>query len=243
MAAAVVLGLVFALVGFAKARHQRDRALAAERKAETGEQKARTEAARSARVAGLLKQMLKGVGPSVARGQDTTMLREILDHAAQGLQQELAGQPQVEADLRSTLGDVYHDLGEYTNAAAMYSEVLRLRKQVYGEEHLDVAASLYKLADARQMQGDFAEAERLFRQSLAIRRKLLGDKHQEVASALRRLASTLQMQGGSKIAEANRAFAESETFKECLGSRGLEVSPFPAFARNTCRIESSDRER
>src|SRR5207249_8109827 len=137
-----------------------------------------------------------------------TMLREILDHAAQGLQQELAGQPEVEADLRSTLGDVYSELGEYTNAAAMYSEVLRLRKQVYGEEHLDVAASLYKLADARQMQGDFAEAERLFRQSLAIRRKLLGDKHQDVASALRRLASTLSVQ--DKTAEAENAFAEAE---------------------------------
>jgi len=176
VAAAVVLGLVFALVGFAKARHERDRALASGRKAETGEEKARTEAARSAQVAGLLKQMLKGVGPSVALGRDTTMLREILEHAAQGLQQELAGQPEVEADLRSTLGDCYHDLGEYTNAAAMHSEALRLRKQVYGEEHLDVAASLYKLADARQMQRDLAEAERLFRQSLAIRRKLLGNK-------------------------------------------------------------------
>jgi tetratricopeptide (TPR) repeat protein len=210
VAAAVVLGLVFALVGFAKARHERDRALASERKAETGEEKARTEAARSAQVAGLLKQMLKGVGPSAALGRDTTMLREILEHAAQGLQQELAGQPEVEADLRSTLGDVYLDLGEYTNAVAMHSEALRLRKKVYGGEHLDVAASLYKLAGAREMQRDVAEAERLFRQSLAIRRKLLGNKHPDVASTLNRLASTLQMQGGSKIAEANRAFAESE---------------------------------
>jgi eukaryotic-like serine/threonine-protein kinase len=33
-------------------------------------------------VAQFLKEMLAGVGPSVALGRDTTMLREILDTAA-----------------------------------------------------------------------------------------------------------------------------------------------------------------
>src|SRR5689334_25321879 len=46
-------------------------------KAESGERTAITEAARSQQVTEFLKQMLVGVDPMVARGRDTTMLREI----------------------------------------------------------------------------------------------------------------------------------------------------------------------
>ena len=42
-----------------------------------------TEAARSAQVAQFLKDMLKGVGPSVSRGRDATLLREILIQSPQ----------------------------------------------------------------------------------------------------------------------------------------------------------------
>ena len=63
--------------------------------------KANREATRSQQVAQFLQDMLKGVGPSVARGRDTAMLREILDKTAQRLDKELKNQPDVEADLRT----------------------------------------------------------------------------------------------------------------------------------------------
>ena len=58
-------------------------------------------------MAQFLKDMLNGVSPSVARGRDTRLLREILDQTAQRLDTELKGQPAVEADLQETLGDAY----------------------------------------------------------------------------------------------------------------------------------------
>ena len=107
--------------------------------------KARTETAKSQQVAAFMKQMLGGVAPSVAMGRDTTMLREILDTTAARLDKELIDQPAVEADLRSTLGIVYSDLGNYTNAEAMHRRALDLRRKLYGNEHPDVADSLQNL--------------------------------------------------------------------------------------------------
>ncbi len=217
IAAALVCGLVLALIGFAEASRERDKALEAEQQANAQRQIAQTEAARSAQVAKFLKQMLRGVEPSAAQGRDTTMLREILELTAARLNKELAGQPEVEADLRETLGGVYSVLGDFTNAAAMHIEALRLRKELHGENHLLVAESLYWLADARQRERKYAEAEDLFREALAIRQRLLGDKHREVALALNRLAGVLHKQRGVKHAEAQDTMAQAEAmFQEML---------------------------
>ncbi|MBI3849790.1 MAG: serine/threonine protein kinase [Verrucomicrobia bacterium] len=220
VAAALIVGLVFAVIGFAKARQERDRALAAERQAKAQQQIAQTEAARSAQVAKFLKDMLGGASPAIAQGRDTTILREILDRTAGRLEKELASQPDVEADLRAVLGQIYLDLDDYTNAAAMYERALNLRKRVHGDQHLDVAVSLYFLADLRQRQRRYAEAESLFREALAIRRKLLDTNHPDVARSLHRLASVLAGQDGAKSAEAVTLYAEAERLtRELLETR------------------------
>ena len=131
---------MFSLLGFAQARRERDRALNAEQQAEA-------QAARSAQVAQFMKDMLKGVDPAVAQGHDTTMLREILDKTAERLSKELVGQPEVEADLRDTLGDVYVGLSEYGQAAAMLEKALAIRRGIHGSNHFAVASALHHLAD------------------------------------------------------------------------------------------------
>src|SRR5262249_6835921 len=67
-------------------------------------------------------------------------------------------------------------------------------KRVFGEEHLEVAASLHHLAGALDYQWKWAESEQLYRQAVAMRRKLLGDQHFDVAESLHGLASMLMRQ-------------------------------------------------
>jgi hypothetical protein len=74
---------------------------------------------KASKVAQFLKDMLKGVGPRVARGQDTRLLQGILDETAQRLDRELQDQPEVEADLREALGNACVDIGDYSRALAM----------------------------------------------------------------------------------------------------------------------------
>ncbi len=176
------------------------RARRAEREQVRLRQQAQTEAAKSQQVAQFLKDMLNGVGPSVALGRDTTMLREILDKTAERVGKDLKDQPDVEANLWNTLGDVYLDLGEYQKAEAMQRAALAIRMKLFGHEHLYVAESLWGLADVLRRKGNFAESETLLRDSLTIFRKLRGDENRDVAAELSMLADVLRYEG--KLDEA-----------------------------------------
>ena len=81
---------------------------------------------KSDQVARFLKDMLTGVEPSVAMGRDTRMLREILDQTADRVGRDLKNLPEVEAELRGTIGDVYQLISEYEKAEAMYRRALEL---------------------------------------------------------------------------------------------------------------------
>ncbi len=177
---------------------------------------AQTEAAKSRQVARFMQDMLKGVGPSAALGRDTTMLRKILEQTARRLA-ELKGQPAVEADLRTTLGNVYLDLGEYPNAAAMYREALALRRKLFGDEHPEVATALDQVAAALSQQGRKAEAETIFREALAMRRKLLGNEHMAVSDSLDSVARIVEAKG--KLVEAETLWREALALRrKLLGS-------------------------
>jgi serine/threonine protein kinase/Tfp pilus assembly protein PilF len=158
------------------------------------------------RVAQFLKDTLTGVGPSVALGRDTTMLREILDKTAARLGKDLKEQPEVEADLRGTMGAVYLALGDYTNAEAMCRQVLALRQKLSAEPRA-VANALNDLGNALDREGRLAEAEAVQRKALAIRKALLPNDDPEVATSLSNLASVLWGQGN--LPEAERLYREA----------------------------------
>jgi len=198
-AAAAALIIVLALGVFAST-WQAIRATRAEREqielrqaaetARANEEKLRAqaeaEAARSAEVAAFMTDMLNGVRPSAALGRDTTMLREILDATTRRLDQ-LNNQPAVEADLRSVLGGVYLDLGEYQSSEVMFRAALALRLETLGNKHADVARSLSDVAEALRKQSRYDEAEPLFAEALAMQRELLGNSDPAVARTLYRL--------------------------------------------------------
>ena len=222
VAAALVFGILVSVWQAVRATHAKRDALSARQQAETSEQKAlaaqanesqlrvkaesneqraTTEAARSAQVAQFMTDMLKGVGPSVALGRDTALLREILDQTA-GRLGEMKAQPEVEADLRLTLGSVYRDLGDYPKAEAMFQQVLVIRKQLRGEKSLPVASVLDQLGQVLHRTGKSDEAEADYRQALAIREELAGHESLAVASSLNHLGSLLRNANKRDEAEA-----------------------------------------
>jgi tetratricopeptide (TPR) repeat protein len=210
-----------------RAEHAQHRLLQEEARlrvqAEMSGAKAKTEASKSREVAQFLEEILRGVGPSVALGRDTTMLRKLLGLTVERLGKELQDQPEVEADLRATVGNVYADLGEYDNAATMHRRALELRKGLLGIEHPKTAASLNDLAEALYQQGNYVEAEQLHSQALRIRCKLFGDNHLEVAQSLNNLAETLRKQGNLGAAEPLHRKALGIR-KRLLGDEHLDVA-------------------
>ena len=148
----------------------------------------RRESAKSHQVTRFLKDMLQSVGPSVALQQDATMLRGILDRTAERVGSELARQPAVEVELRSLIGQVYQELGEYRKAEAMHRTALALNRRLYGPASLQAAASLHDLGLALWREDRLTEAEAADREALTLRRRLLGSTNREVAASLVSLA-------------------------------------------------------
>jgi len=220
-AAAAALIMVLGL-GVLASTWQAVRATRAEQEQSRLRGLAEVEAAKSQQVAQFMKGMLQGVGPSAALGRDTTMLREILDQTARRLN-ELKEQPAVEAELRTTLGNVYADLGEYTNAVAMHREALALWQTLRGNEHLEVATALNGLANVLAKQGRPVEAEAICREALAMRRKLLGNDHLDVAECLSIMAGLFRQQ--YKFAEAETAGREALAIcRKQLGAGDAKVA-------------------
>ena len=184
--------------------------------AETKEKKAQ-------QIAYFLQDMLRGVGPSVALGRDTTMLREILDQTAERISRELANQPELEAELLNTLGRVYLELGQYHKAETMHREALAVYRKRLGSENLPVADSMDGVANAVWKQGKSTEAETLYRATLAMRRKLLGPVHPDIAHSLHSLANTLL--GIRRLKEAEDTYREALAMqRKLLGDQSPEVT-------------------
>jgi tetratricopeptide (TPR) repeat protein len=198
---ALVLGLGLSTWLFLRERQARHRAVAAEeaqirlrQQAEADERKAKTEAGKSKQVAQFLEDMLQGVGPSVALGRDTTMLREILDKTVGRIGTDLKDQPEVEIELRLTLGKVYNELQLYKKMEETARETLRLARAHLGEENLAVADELGQLGRALMRLRVLEEAETVTRHAIAMQRKLRGRDSLEEAAALLNLGDVLRDQ-------------------------------------------------
>jgi serine/threonine protein kinase len=222
-AAAIVATLLIGAAWFWQRQQTKQMTRLAAEKSELAEDKTRL-AEQSRQVAQFLKDMLKGVGPSVAVGRDTTLLREILDKTAARVGRDLKDQPEIEAELRTTLGQVYRDLGACEPSEAMLREALAIRRRLFGENAstadslLDLSATLQSYSFRSETEAVYrsppaaltaklAEAESLSRQALALRRSLRGREHADVAEALDDLCNVLYCQ--LKLPEAEQCGREA----------------------------------
>lgn len=112
--------------------------------------------------------MLASVRPARAQGEEVRV-RDLLDEAVRELEQgSLNDQPAVEAAIRRTIGETYAALGRYEDAGAHLLAALTINRRLLGDEHPDLARSMYSLGDLRYAQGDYDGAERLFRDALRV---------------------------------------------------------------------------
>ncbi|MBN1426012.1 CHAT domain-containing protein [Candidatus Fermentibacteria bacterium] len=90
--------------------------------------------------------------------------------------------------------------GDCEATAAVIRRQLAIRREILGDDHLEVAITMDDLAVVQWTMGDFAGAEPLFRQSLLLNRRLLGASHPNLARAMNNLATVLSWQGNHEAA-------------------------------------------
>jgi tetratricopeptide (TPR) repeat protein len=184
---------------------------------------ARAEADKFKTVSIFLQSLLRGVDPTLTPGRDTTLLREILEQASRRIGQELQGQPEAQAQLYLIIGNSYWRLGTLTNAAAMMSEAVRLRRLALGERHPAVGQALANLGGILYDESDWRGAEAKEREAVAIQRQLAGNERTNLATTLSNLGLALQTQG--KFAEAEQVSQEALSIrKQVLGEDNTDVA-------------------
>jgi len=116
------------------------------------------------------------VGWGGGAGRNVT-LKAVLDQAGPKIGAACAGQPELEAAVRDTLGMTYWHLGEFEAANNHLEIAYATRRETLGEDHHDTLTSLHHLARLRWRQGKFGAAVTMGRQALEGRRRVLGPEH------------------------------------------------------------------
>lgn len=178
--------------------------------------RARTEAAKAEQVAAFLGDMLSGVGPSVARGRDTELLREILDRTAGRVATELSQQPEVAASVHSVLGRTYRELGVLDSAEVHLGAALATHRELHRGDHPLVADDLFGIASVHLDRGRLPVADSLFRQVLAMRRRLPAEPRERLAEALTGLGTVLTH--ATRFDEADSLLREGLAIRRSLRS-------------------------
>ncbi len=124
------------------------------RQAKANEQKARTEAEKSRQVAQFLRDMLKSAGPSVARGRDDKVVREILETTSARVSKELNEQPEVQGDIYFTVGTTYLDIGDHPRAATNLQQAVASYRLAGLGDHTNLAITLSALGACQSFTGD-----------------------------------------------------------------------------------------
>jgi serine/threonine-protein kinase len=170
---------------------------------------ARLEADKSAEVTRFMMGLFESNDPSESLG-DTLNVRDVLARGVERIE-SLDQQPEVQGQMLDVVGQVYQSLGEYDTAQALLEQAVAKRRTLLGEEHLDVAQSLYNLGAVLLDRGDYEMAEPLLREALTMRQKLLGEEHPDVASSLNKLGMLEDDTGDYDAAE--------QLYREALAMR------------------------
>ncbi len=145
---------------------------------------AQRDAKRFATVNEFLEEMLAAADPDKSPGQAPSV-RDMLDRAAAQLDEgSLRDQPEIEAGVRTTIGNAYRGLGDFAAGEPHLWRAVEIGRAQFPDGHTTLAYSLNKLGRLLQSKGDYDGAESAFREALDMRRRLLGDEHVDVAIVL-----------------------------------------------------------
>ena len=193
------------------------------------------EARRAAQIRDFTLDLLALSDPDAARGQSLTV-SEMLATGTQRVDTELAGQPKLQAQMLTVLGNVHGKLGNYDEAVDALERATALRREQFGDEALEVAQSLGALGTVRCAMQDFAVAEPLLREALALHRAQPTPNPVETADVLNVLASALRALGNYEEA--------ATTIREALALREEQLGPdHPAVADALTELGVQARRR
>ena len=209
--AGIAISLIAGLAATARqakiARRQRD--------------KARSEARKAEKINQFLQKMLNSADPRT--GSKDVKVIEVLSIAAESIEKDFVNQPELVADLQTTLGLTYLSLAQLDSAERFLKNALEIRLKLFPRLSEEVALSLRNYGRLLQAKGDLKAAESLYIESLETLRRLKGSRNLMVAEVLDNLGYLVAIKG-----ENERALRlhdeEFEIRREILGENHVDVA-------------------
>lgn len=183
---------------------------------------ARREAAKAQAVGQFLIDMLTAADPTGKHGPDTTV-RQTLETARVRIDAgAFAGEPAVEAALRSAMGRTYLRLGLLADAETQLIHARELTRASIGTQNRDYAVDLNNLGMLARAQGDLDAAADYFHQALDILKSLDEPHLAELADAYANLALILYRQGA--FDQAAQRFEQARDIEQSIRMASPEVA-------------------
>lgn len=183
----IALSLVGGLIAASRqakiAKKQRDRA--------------RKEAQKAEKVNQFLQKMLNSADPRF--GSKDVKVIEVLGMANESIERDFANQPEIAADLHTTIGLTYLSVGQIKLAETHLQSALEIRRAVYPRKSVEVAMSLNNYGKLVQAKGNLNAAEPLYVEALETLRHLQGASL-EVAEVLDNLGYLFALKGRNEDA-------------------------------------------
>ena len=137
--------------------------------ARSAAQQAQQAAARANQVRDFLVGMFQVADPNVNRGDKLTAT-QILERGASDIDQALAGQAALQANLLVVIGDVYANLGEYSHAEPLLKRAVALRRAQPLADAMELGHALREYAYTEHRLDKFAEALELLHEAEGVLR-------------------------------------------------------------------------
>ena len=164
------------------------------------------EARKAEEVTRFLTSIFQVSDPSQSRGERVTA-REILDAGATRIEHELTGQPDVQAILLGTIGEIYRQLGLLDRAAPLVEKSLAETRARHGAGSPETTTAILRWGRLLVDRGEFQRAAQVLEEGLAIRRALDGPRSAGVAEMLSAVASAYT--GLGRLEDAERLHVEA----------------------------------
>jgi serine/threonine-protein kinase len=176
---------------------------------------------RSQAVVTFLVDLSSAPDPKLSHGVDITA-RELLDRGVKKMDQSFTGQPELRADLMSTMGTVYLNLGSWDRAKQLFETALDLHRKTLGKNDPRIANDLHNLASTLRYLGKDSAAEPLVYEALQLQRQRGDTRNIEYARGLTNLAAILDAKGD--FDQAERLYKEGLVIKRTLPNVDRDIA-------------------
>lgn len=173
--------------------------------------KARLEAEKSQKVSEFLVSLFKVSDPANSKGESITA-RELLDNGVMRIENELANQPKILANMLNVTGNVYKSLGLYDKSQSLLVKANFLNDSLFGSDSPEAAASLNSLAGLFFVNGDYDKAAKEYKRVIQIRKNIFGENSLELSESINDYAMVLREQG--KYDEAEKLLLQALSIRE-----------------------------